>query len=132
MPPELLSHSGGQYNATAVDVWSCGMTLFACLAGYVPYDCDTTDAKAVLAELQSKDEIEFPEWFSGDVCDLLRKALEKDPKRRATMRTLKEHRWTRGCGIEEVKIDEVIMEGKVELSPVSPYGNGWDQDESRR
>lgn len=39
--PEMIS--GLKYNGTQVDVWSCGVVLFALLAGYLPFeDPDTS------------------------------------------------------------------------------------------
>lgn len=34
--PEIVS--GKVYEGTLVDVWSCGIVLFAMLAGYLPFD----------------------------------------------------------------------------------------------
>jgi len=35
--PEVLAHSGG-YNGFPMDVWSCGICLFAMIAGFFPLD----------------------------------------------------------------------------------------------
>lgn len=132
MPPELLAHQGEGYCGAKVDVWSCGMVLFACLAGFVPYTCDTGDAEAVLEQVTGWKEMKFPEWFSEGVCDLLKGALEKDPVKRIDMKGMRDHAWTRGewvarkVGAKEEEMLKVGVdgwggeEGDTGWSPVTP------------
>lgn len=110
--------------------------LFACLAGYVPYTCDTGDAEAILNQIMGREEMKFPEWFSEGVRDLLTKALEKDPAKRIDMKGLRDHAWTRGEWMarkgweKKGKMMRVEVdgwrgeEGEGEWSPVTPGEGG--------
>lgn len=107
------------------------MVLFACLAGYVPYKCDTGDESALLEEIMCREEIEFPEWLSEGVRDLLRRSLEKDPTRRMDMQGLRDHAWTRAGEVGEVgtmTMHALEVAGGA-VSPVTPAegaaGGGW-------
>eukprot|EP00177_Eucheuma_denticulatum_P004338 GFKZ01007884.1.p1 GENE.GFKZ01007884.1~~GFKZ01007884.1.p1 ORF type:complete len:132 (-),score=20.95 GFKZ01007884.1:277-672(-) len=130
MPPEMLSRRKEGYCAAKVDVWSCGMVLFACLAGYVPYKCDTGDESAILEEIMGREEIEFPERLSEGVRDLLRRSLEKDPNQRMDMQGLRDHAWTTGGEVDKVDVRAKELEGVgIAVSPVTPAergpGGGW-------
>lgn len=96
MPPEQLCFAEEKCTPAKLDVWSCGMVLYACLAGFLPYCGDTTDAKALLDEITTWEELEFPEWFSDGACDVISKALDRDVTRRIDMHGLRNHAWTRG------------------------------------
>lgn len=117
MPPELLSHRGEGYCGKKIDVWSCGMVLFACLAGYLPYTGDTGDSTAILEQITRSGSIQFPEWFSEGACDVLTKALEKDPSKRIDMKGLRDHEWTRaGAGTQRMEIS-------ANLAPAAAHGS---------
>lgn len=96
--------------------------LFACLAGFVPYTCDTGDEEAILEQIAEWEKIEFPGWFSEGVRDLLTRALEKDPVKRIDMKGMRDHTWTKGVGLEEESSRE---KGRRELgSENGGWGNG--------
>lgn len=38
--PEMLA--GKKYNGSSVDVWSCGIILFAMVCGYLPFEDPNT------------------------------------------------------------------------------------------
>jgi 5'-AMP-activated protein kinase catalytic alpha subunit len=40
--PEMIA--GQRYNCTKVDIWSCGVILFAALCGYLPFEDSNTSA----------------------------------------------------------------------------------------
>lgn len=60
----------GKRYTPAVDVWSCGVILFALLTGFLPYeDPDTNNLyKKILAA-----EYDLPETVSEDARDLIDK-----------------------------------------------------------
>ncbi|KFG62839.1 putative histone kinase SNF1, partial [Toxoplasma gondii RUB] len=86
--PEMVE--GKAYDPLAVDIWSCGVILYALIAGYLPFEDDSTEG---LYRKIVKGEFECPEWISKDAEDLLRGLLEKDPKKRLTPERIKRHPW---------------------------------------
>lgn len=139
MPPELLDKTRREagYSAAKLDVWSCGMVLYACLAGYLPFAGDTGDAGAVLEQIGEWEDLAFPAWFSGGARDVLRLALARDPARRADMAALRDHAWTRAAagpgraprasggrpGVPAIRLDGAFGVRALEFefaSPVTP------------
>lgn len=94
--PELVMNQG-VYVGPAVDIWSCGVILFAMLCGYLPYDDDPANPDSYNINLLYKyilsTPLIFPDYISKEACDLLSLMLVPDPEKRCTMETIMAHPW---------------------------------------
>ena len=82
--------AGNEYHGARVDVWSCGVILFAMVCGYLPFEDPDTD-KLYQKILNGKFEI--PEWVSEPCKDLINKILENDPDKRLDTNQIMKHEW---------------------------------------
>ncbi|CAH7668767.1 CAMK/CAMKL/KIN4 protein kinase [Phakopsora pachyrhizi] len=94
--PELVVQDG-RYVGSQVDVWSCGVILYAMLAGYLPFDDDPSNPDGDNINLLYKyiinTPLSFPDWISAEPRDLLLKMLVPDPLKRCSLKDVTSHPW---------------------------------------
>ena len=84
--PEVIA--GTPYNGSASDIWSCGIILFALLAGRLPFDDDDL---ATLLEKVKIAKFEVPSHIDRQAKHLISRMLEKDVEKRITMPEILAH-----------------------------------------
>jgi len=86
--PEVIS--GRLYAGPEVDVWSCGVILYALLCGSLPFDDEN------IPNLFKKIKggiFTLPGHMSDDIKDLISRMLVVDPLQRITIPEIRRHRW---------------------------------------
>ena len=74
--------AGKDYVGVKVDVWSCGVILYAMLCGYLPFEDPNTDK---LYQKIMNCEYSIPKYVSELGRDLIKKILNTDPNERYTI-----------------------------------------------
>lgn len=86
--PEMIA--GKKYHGTNVDIWSCGVILFALICGYLPFEDPNTSnlyKKILSADFQT------PHFVSEEAKDLFQKILNTDPEKRFKIDEIRAHPW---------------------------------------
>ncbi|XP_071901642.1 CBL-interacting serine/threonine-protein kinase 5-like [Coffea arabica] len=86
--PEVLRKQG--YDGAKADIWSCGVILYALLAGCLPF----RDENVVkMYRKVFKAQFEIPPWFSSDARRLVTKLLVADPGKRISIPAIMRVPW---------------------------------------
>merc|ERR1711962_1470888 len=86
--PEVIS--GKLYAGPEVDIWSCGVVLYALLCGTLPFDDEhvTTLFRKIKSGI-----FPIPDYLNKSVVSLLRHMLQTDPMKRASVEDIRKHEW---------------------------------------
>ncbi|KAJ4835382.1 SNF1- protein kinase catalytic subunit alpha kin10 [Turnera subulata] len=120
--PEVIS--GKFYSGSEVDVWSCGVILYALLCGTLPFDDENIPNlfKKIKGGIYT-----LPSHLSPGARDLIPRMLVVDPVKRMTIDDIRQHPWFQTClprylavpppasSEQAKKIDEEILREVVAL-----------------
>lgn len=76
LAPEIIKNEG---HGKPVDWWSLGSIIYEMLTGIPPFYCK--DREKLFDSIKNK-EVQYPEYLSDEVIDLMKKLLVKDPDKR--------------------------------------------------
>lgn len=86
--PEMIS--GKKYKCPNVDIWSCGIVLYAMVCGFLPFEDNNND---ILYKKIIDGKFSVPSFVSDPCRDLIKKILVVDPNKRYTIANIKTHPW---------------------------------------
>ena len=112
--PEVIS--GQLYAGAEVDVWSCGIILFALLCAKLPFDDD------YIPDLFKKIRngvFTFPPHVTQECKQLIGSMLVVDQLKRSTIAEIREHPWVKKNFPSQLK----------KIPPIVQYQAIWDVDE---
>ena len=95
---------GKRYNGTNVDLWSCGVILFAMVCGYLPFEDPNTSAlyKKILSANYT-----IPKFISSEGRDIITKILNTDPEKRFKIADIRRHPWY--CQVKLRDYDGIVV-----------------------
>lgn len=88
--PEIIS--GRLYAGPEIDIWSCGVILYALLCGTLPFDDE--HVPTLFRKIRTG-VFPIPDYLNESVVSLLNHMLQVDPIKRATVQDIIQHEWFR-------------------------------------
>ena len=102
--PEMVC--GNDYNGIMIDIWSCGIIIFAMTCGYLPFEDPDNE---VLFKKIIKCKIDYPKFLSEEALDIMQKILVNNPNERIKIKEIKQHPfYLRGRNIFKLRHQKLI------------------------
>ena len=99
-PPEVIL-TGTAPDSAKIDTWAMGVTLHMMATGMHPFGTQAASLYQLIERIGNR-PYEPPEGLPEQLCDLLCKALTRDPQERLTVDAMLEHPWmTQGMNEDE-------------------------------
>lgn len=87
LPPEIVNGTNYDFN---VDLWCLGVLIYEFCVGIPPFQSKNTNETY---KLINKLQVNYPNFLSNEVVDLMSKLLQKDPYKRLSLKDVKNHPW---------------------------------------
>ena len=87
--PEIIK--GFKYDGFMIDIWNCGLILYIMLCGYYPFYFDDNENNDTMFKNILECNIEYPNYLSSCVVDLLKQIIVSNPKKRINIEEIKMH-----------------------------------------
>jgi len=123
VPPEvLMARDTKSYDGQAMDVWACGVILFLMLTGSFPFQDGTNGG--MLTRKMMRDvttgRITYPHGAHVPAAarDLIKKILTPDPKQRATLAQIQQHKWVMAAQSSPKKLGSVSSQSPEEIARI--------------
>ena len=88
--PEMLE--GNKYEGNGIDIWSCGIILYAMVCGYLPFEDKNND---LLYKKIKEGKFAVPSFVSESCKDLIKRILVTNPLKRIKLSDILRHSWLR-------------------------------------
>jgi len=98
LPPEILAKTGA-YAKT--DIYLIGVNLFKFLTGLTPYTEKIESFNDICKAINSA-KLVFPKNIKNEAKNLISQMLKKNPRKRPSIQTVKEHKFFKGIDWDEV------------------------------
>ena len=95
--PEMIA--GKRYLGSNVDIWSCGVILFAMICGYLPFEDPNT---ANLYKKILNGDYTIPKFVSPESRDLITNILNTDPEKRYKISDIRKHSWFNQITVQKI------------------------------
>lgn len=123
VPPEVLlaKENTRGYDGKAMDVWACGVILFKMLTGAFPF---VDGANAGLSKKMIRDmasgRVHYPQGarVPSAARELIKMVLNPDPKQRATLEQIQEHKWVMAAQASPKKLGTVSSQSPEEIGRI--------------
>ena len=124
--PEIIS--GTSYDGYKVDVWCCGIILYAMVCGYLPFEGENNNE---LFKMILKCRPDYPPFLSENCKKLLKNVLKANPAKRFSIKDIKKSEFylmgKKFCNIDYESIEnELIKRGTF----YKKYKNGCNENDN--
>ena len=104
--PEMVC--GNKYNGMLIDIWSCGIIIYAMTCGYLPFEDISNE---MLFKKIMKCKVDYPHFLSKNTLDMMKRILVVDPHKRISINEIKNHPfYLKGKSIFESKHKNLVSQ----------------------